>query len=292
MTPKGKMIIIGGGVDKGSFTEQEFTDQVENNLNFFEKGILRRLLDESAQGPNSRIEIVPTASKIPKIVGDEYAKAFRFLGAENVGVLNIVNRTECQNPGVLERVRKAGIVFFTGGDQLRLTSIIGGTSLHEILLQKYMNEPFVYAGTSAGAACVSKQMIYQGSSSEALQKGEIKITSGLGFIDNVTIDTHFVKRGRIGRLFQAVVSNPKTLGLGLGEDTGLLIKNGHTMEAIGSGLVILVDGRKITDTNITDISMGDPISINNLIVHVMSKGDVYQLNNHSFTIFKNANLSA
>ena len=291
MTPKGKMIIIGG-VDKGSFTEQEFTDQVENNLNFFEKGILRRLLDESAQGPNSRIEIVPTASKIPKIVGDEYAKAFRFLGAENVGVLNIVNRTECENPGVLERVRKAGIVFFTGGDQLRLTSIIGGTSLHEILLQKYMNEPFVYAGTSAGAACVSKQMIYQGSSSEALQKGEIKITSGLGFIDNVTIDTHFVKRGRIGRLFQAVVSNPKTLGLGLGEDTGLLIKNGHTMEAIGSGLVILVDGRKITDTNITDISMGDPISINNLIVHVMSKGDVYQLNNHSFTIFKNANLSA
>ena len=292
MTPKGKMIIIGGGVDKGSFTEQEFTDQVENNLNFFEKGILRRLLDESAQGPNSRIEIVPTASKIPKIVGDEYAKAFRFLGAENVGVLNIVNRTECENPGVLERVRKAGIVFFTGGDQLRLTSIIGGTSLHEILLQKYMNEPFVYAGTSAGAACVSKQMIYQGSSSEALQKGEIKITSGLGFIDNVTIDTHFVKRGRIGRLFQAVVSNPKILGLGLGEDTGLLIKNGHTMEAIGSGLVILVDGRKITDTNITDISMGDPISINNLIVHVMSKGDVYQLNNHSFTIFKNANLSA
>ena len=292
MTPKGKMIIIGGGVDKGSFTEQEFTDQVENNLNFFEKGILRRLLNESAERPNSRIEIVPTASKIPKIVGDEYAKAFRFLGAENVGVLNIVNRTECENPGVLERVKKAGIVFFTGGDQLRLTSIIGGTSLHEILLQKYMNEPFIYAGTSAGAACVSKQMIYQGSSSEALQKGEIKITSGLGFIDNVTIDTHFVKRGRIGRLFQAVVSNPKTLGLGLGEDTGLLIKNGHTMEAIGSGLVILVDGRKITDTNITDISMGDPISINNLIVHVMSKGDVYQLNNHSFTIFKNANLSA
>jgi len=292
MAPKGKMIIIGGGVDKGSFTEQEFTDQVENNLNFFEKGILRRLLNESAHGPNSRIEIVPTASKIPKIVGDEYAKAFRFLGAENVGVLNIVTRTECENTGVLERVKKAEIVFFTGGDQLRLTSIIGGTSLHEILLQKYMNEPFLYAGTSAGAACVSKQMIYQGSSSEALQKGEVKITSGLGFIDNVTIDTHFVKRGRIGRLFQAVVSNPKTLGLGLGEDTGLLIKNGHTMEAIGSGLVILVDGRKITDTNITDISMGDPISINNLIVHVMSKGDVYQLQSHSFTIFKNANLSA
>ena len=292
MTPKGKMIIIGGGVDKGSFTEQEFTDQVENNLNFFEKGILRRLLDESSDGLNSRIEVVPTASKIPKIVGDEYAKAFRFLGAENVGVLNITNRKECENSGVIDRIKKANIVFFTGGDQLRLTSIIGGTTLHDTLLDKYLNDSFLYAGTSAGAACVSKQMIYQGSSSEALHKGEIKITSGLGFIDDVTIDTHFVKRGRIGRLFQAIVSNPKTLGLGLGENTGLLIKNGHTMEAIGSGLVILVDGRKITDTNITDVSLGDPISINNLVVHVMSKGDTYQLNNHSFSIYKKANLSA
>lgn len=292
MTPKGKMIIIGGGVDKGSFTEKEFTDQVENNLNFFEKGILRRLLDESSKGLNSRIEIVPTASKIPKIVGDEYAKAFRFLGVENVGVLNIESRGECENPGVLKRIKKANIVFFTGGDQLRLTSILGGTSLHELLLSKYLNEAFLYAGTSAGAACVSNQMIYQGSSSEALLKGEIKITSGLGFIDHVTIDTHFVKRGRIGRLFQAVVSNPKTLGLGLGEDTGLLIKNGHTMEAIGSGLVILVDGRKITDTNISDVDLGEPVSIKNLVVHVMSKGDVYLLNNHSFSIHKKANLSA
>ena len=292
MTPKGKMIIIGGGVDKGSFTEQEFTDQVENNLNFFETGILRRLLKESSKELSSCIEIVPTASKIPEIVGGEYAKAFRFLGVENVGVLNIKSRVECSSKEMLDRVKKADIVFFTGGDQLRLTSIIGGTNLQELLLSKYMNEAFMYAGTSAGAACVSNQMIYQGSSSEALLKGEIKITSGLGFISGVTIDTHFVKRGRIGRLFQAIVSNPKTLGLGLGEDTGLLIQNGNTMEAIGSGLVILVDGRKITDTNISDISLGEPVSINNLVVHVMSKGDVYELDKHRFTIFKKANLSA
>jgi cyanophycinase len=286
------MIIIGGGVDKGSFTEQEFTDQVENNLNFFEQGILRRLLNESSKGLNSCIEIVPTASKIPEVVGDEYAKAFRFLGVENVAVLNIKSRGECSSSETLDRVKKADIVFFTGGDQLRLTSIIGGTKLQELLLSKYMNEAFMYAGTSAGAACVSNQMIYQGSSSEALLKGEIKITSGLGFISGVTIDTHFVKRGRIGRLFQAIVSNPKTLGLGLGEDTGLLIQDGTKMEAIGSGLVILVDGRKITDTNISDVSLGDPVSINNLVVHVMSKGDVYELDKHSFTIFKKANLSA
>ena len=292
MTPKGKMIIIGGGVDKGSFTEQEFTDQVEKNLNFFETGILRRLLNESSKGLNSCIEIVPTASKIPEVVGGEYAKAFRFLGVDNVDVLNIKNRGECSSIKILDRVKKADIVFFTGGDQLRLTSIIGGTQLQELLLSKYMNEQFMYAGTSAGAACVSNQMIYQGSSKEALLKGEIKITSGLGFISGVTIDTHFVKRGRIGRLFQAIVLNPKTLGLGLGEDTGLLIQDGATMEAIGSGLVILVDGRKIIDTNISDISLGEPVSINNLVVHVMSKGDVYDLDSHRFTIFKEANLSA
>jgi len=292
MTPKGKMIIIGGGVDKGSFTEQEFTDQVEKNLNFFETGILRRLLNESSKGLNSCIEIVPTASKIPEVVGGEYAKAFRFLGVDNVDVLNIKNRGECSSIKILDRVKKADIVFFTGGDQLRLTSIIGGTQLQELLLSKYMNEQFMYAGTSAGAACVSNQMIYQGSSKEALLKGEIKITSGLGFISGVTIDTHFVKRGRIGRLFQAIVLNPKTLGLGLGEDTGLLIQDGATMEAIGSGLVILVDGRKIIDTNISDISLGEPVSINNLVVHVMSKGDVYDLDSHRFTIFKKANLSA
>jgi cyanophycinase len=159
-----------------------------------------------------------------------------------------------------------------GGDQLRLTSILGGTAFQDILLDKYQNEEFVYAGTS-GAAAASNNMIYQGSSSEALLKGEVKITSGLGLIDGVIIDTHFVRRGRIGRLFQAVVSNPRILGIGLGEDTGLLITNNNEMEAIGSGLVILVDGRDIKDTNITQVQLG-PISINNLVVHVMSMNDI------------------
>jgi cyanophycinase len=127
-------------------------------------------------------------------------------------------------------------------------------------------------------------MIYQGSSQEALLKGEIKITGGLGLIDHVVIDTHFVKRGRIGRLFQAVVSNPKSLGIGLGEDTGLLITDGNEMEALGTGLVILVDGRKITDTNITDVDMGEPISIKNMVVHVMNKGDHYSLHDHDLKI--------
>jgi cyanophycinase len=288
MTPKGKLIIIGGAVDKGSFTENNFESQVEKNLNFFEQGILKRIITESKSGKESRIEIIPTASKIPDVVGAEYAKAFNFLGAENVGVLKIENRETALAENSYQRIKDADVIFFTGGDQLRLTSIIGGTPMHDLILQKYQEEEFIYVGTSAGAASASKSMIYQGSSHEALLKGEIKITSGLGLIDHVVIDTHFVQRGRIGRLFQAVVSNPKTLGIGLGEDTGLLVTNGNEMEALGSGLVILVDGRHISDTNITDVNIGEPISIKNLVVHVMSKYDKYLLKEHQFTIHAQA----
>lgn len=284
MNPKGKLIVIGGAVDKGSFTEKNFEKQVEKNLNFFEAGILRRLINESRLKKESHIEIITTASKIPKEVGPEYAKALEYLGATNAHVLHIERREEAENAEIIERIKNADVVFFTGGDQLRLTSILGGTSLHHLVLNKYMNEDFIYAGTSAGAAAASNSMIYQGSSSEALLKGEVKITSGLGLIDNVVFDTHFVHRGRIGRLFQAVVNNPRTLGIGLGEDTGLLIKDGTSMEAIGSGLVILVDGRQIRDTNLTQVELGAPISIKNLVVHVMSKNDHYDLAKHEMTI--------
>lgn len=277
MEIKGKLIIIGGAIDKGSFTEVSFDKNVANNLNFFEKGILNRIIKESRLGYESRIEIVTTASSIPMEVGSEYIKAFNFLGASNVGALHIQKREEASTEEALERAEKADVMMFTGGDQLRLTTILGGTRFHKILLEKYINEEFIYVGTSAGAAAASTSMIYQGTSKEALLKGEVKITSGLDLIKNVIIDTHFVSRGRIGRLFQAVVSNPGILGIGLGEDTGLLIKDGNCMQAIGSGLVILVDGKQIKDTNITDISLGAPISINNLIVHVMSQDDKYDL---------------
>jgi len=273
----GKLVIIGGAVDKGSFTETDLDKNVSNNLNFFEAGILKRILVESKHKEKSRIEVITTASKIPREIGPEYVKALNYLGANNVDVLHIEKREQATSADTLERLKAADVVMFTGGDQLRLTSILGGTEFHDILLDKYRNEEFIYAGTSAGAAAASNNMIYQGSSSEALLKGEVKITSGLGLIDGVIIDTHFVQRGRIGRLFQAVVGNPKTLGIGLGEDTGLLITDGNKMEAIGSGLVILVDGRQIKDTNLTEVELGQPISINNFVVHVMSKYDTYEL---------------
>jgi cyanophycinase len=284
MEIKGKLVIIGGAVDKGSFTETDIDKNASKNLNFFEEGILKRILDESKHKKESRIEVITTASKIPREIGPEYVKALNYLGANNVDVLHIEKREQATEPEVLERLKAADVVMFTGGDQLRLTSILGGTQFDEILLNKYHNEEFIYAGTSAGAAAASNSMIYQGSSSEALLKGEVKITSGLGLIDGVIIDTHFVQRGRIGRLFQAVVGNPKVLGIGLGEDTGLLITNGKQMEAIGSGLVILVDGREIKDTNLTQVELGQPISISHLVTHVMSKYDTFDLDTYKMSI--------
>ncbi|SFB23772.1 cyanophycinase [Flavobacterium swingsii] len=284
MKIQGKLIIIGGAVDKGSFTETDLDRNAAKNLNFFETGILKRILDESKHKLESRIEVITTASKIPKEIGPEYVKALSYLGANNVDVLNIERREEAMDPEIVARLKAADVVMFTGGDQLRLTSILGGTPFHDLLLEKYHNEDFIYAGTSAGAAAASNNMIYQGSSSEALLKGEVKITSGLGLIDGVIIDTHFVQRGRIGRLFQSVVGNPKVLGIGLGEDTGLLITDGKQMEAIGSGLVILVDGREIKDTNLTQIELGQPISISHLVTHVMSKHDTFSLDTFKMTI--------
>jgi len=281
MAPKGKLIIIGGAINTGSFAETQFG--LPQNMNFFERGILKRITTESIKGNDSRFEIMTTASLIPVKVGEEYIKAFAQLDVHDVGVMNIGSREEANKPEYAERIKLADVIIFTGGDQLRLTSIFGGTEIHRVLLDKYQNTEFVIAGTSAGAAASSKNMIYQGSSKDALLKGEVKITGGLGFIDDVIVDTHFVQRGRIGRLLYATASNPGILGIGLGEDTGLYIQ-GNTMEAIGSGMVILVDGRHMADTNLTDVEMGQPVSIKNMIVHVMCDGDIYDLTNHQLVI--------
>lgn len=280
--PKGKLVIIGGSVDRGSFSES--TADLQRSLKFFEKGILKRITTESVKNNLSRIEIITTASSIPEEVGGEYIKAFAQLDVLNIDVLNIKTREDANSPENIERLKNADVVVFTGGDQLRLTSIFGGTAFHHLLLKKYQNEDFIISGTSAGAAASSNNMIYQGSSHESLLKGEVKITGGLGFINNVIIDTHFVQRGRIGRLLYACASNPMNLGIGLGEDTGLLITDGYSMEAIGSGLVMLVDATHMRDTSITDVAMGAPVSIENLIVHVMALGDHYDLKNKKLTI--------
>jgi len=284
MVPTGKLVIIGGAVDLGSTLNYNENIDHPHYLKFFERGILKRLITEAEKGTETVVEVVTTASKIPEIIGPEYIKSFQQLQVDKVNVLDIRNRDDARKPEYLERIARADIVIFSGGDQLRLTSIFGGTEFLRLLKRRYQEDHFIVAGTSAGAAAASANMIYRGSSSEALIKGEVQMTGGLGFIDCVIVDTHFVQRGRIGRLFYAVASNPGMLGIGLGEDAGLLITGGHHMEAIGSGLTILVDGRFISETNIYDVEVGSPVSIDNLKVHVMSIYDKFDLKSHELTI--------
>ncbi len=286
--PKGKLVIIGGAVDLGTNISELENIKKPDYLQFFEHGILKRIITESARTENSAVEVVTTASQIPELVGEEYIKAFNQLHVENVNVLDIRSREDAARPDYLERIKQADVVMFTGGDQLRLSSIFGGTGFLNILKDRYLHEELLVAGTSAGAAAASANMIYRGQSNDAMIKGEVQITAGLGFIDSVIIDTHFVQRGRIGRLFYAVASNPGILGIGLGEDAGLLITEGKTMEAIGSGLTIVVDGRNIIETNIYDVEMGHPVSVENLKVHVMSIYDKFDLLQHKLFINKAA----
>lgn len=277
--PKGKLIAIGGAEDKG--TDLELGEIHRSNLNFFELQILRRVVEE-AGGPDARIEIITTASTIPYEVGENYLNAFGKIGCTNVDVMHIRNRQDTQNEEYLERIKTCDAVMFSGGNQLRLSVTDGGTEFLAIMKKRYQKENFLIAGTSAGAMAMSKTMIYEGNATRAHLKGEVKITTGLGFIDSVIIDSHFEKRGRFGRLAQAVATNPSCIGIGLGEDTGMLITEGNKMEAIGSGLVVIIDGHDILHSNIADIPDGNPISIENLKVHFCEKGNGYVISDRKF----------
>lgn len=277
--PKGKLIAIGGAEDKG--TNLETGDIYRNNLNFFELGILRRVVEE-AGGPSSRIEIITTASMIPYEVGENYLNAFGKIGCTNVDVMHIRNRQDTTKKEYLERIRECDAVMFSGGNQLRLSATDGGTEFLRIMKQRYLEENFLIAGTSAGAMAMSNTMIYEGNATRAHLKGEVKITTGLGFISTLIIDSHFEKRGRFGRLTQAVAGNPGCIGIGLGEDTGMLITDGNKMEAIGSGLVVIIDGHDIMHSNFADIPDGNPVSIENLKVHFCEKGNGYMIRERKF----------
>lgn len=279
--PKGKLIAVGGAEDKG--TDLETGEINRNNLNFFELGILRRFVEECG-GATASIEVITTASTIPIEVGNNYLNAFGKIGCTNVGVLNIRNREDAMRDEMIERIKKCNGVMFSGGNQLRLSATFGGTDFLKILLHRYHNENFVIAGTSAGAMAMSNTMIYEGNATRAHLKGEVKMTTGLGLMDNVIFDSHFEKRGRFSRLAQAVSANPGCIGIGLGEDTGMLVTEGNKMEAIGSGLVIIIDGHAIRHNNIADIPEGNPISVEGLKVHFCEKGNGFVVNDRRFLI--------
>lgn len=272
---KGVLVPIGGAEDKG--TNYNKGRLAANRFDFFEAGILRRIVKLVEQIGPSRIELVTTASSMPEQIEKIYCAAFGQLGCENIGHLFITSREQVDTEEHLERIRDCNCIIFTGGDQLRLTSILGGTELMSIIKHRYVNEAVVIAGTSAGAMAMGGTMIYDGNATKAHLKGEIKFSTGFEFISDVIIDTHFEKRGRFNRLAQAVAVQPGILGIGLAEDTGIIISGGNHIEVIGSGIVTIVNGKTISYTNLIDIPDRTPISVENIIVHILSHGEVYDI---------------
>jgi cyanophycinase len=277
--PKGRLIAVGGAEDKGTDLEKGILQR--NRRNFFELGILKNIMSV-IPNKSPHVEVITTASSIPDEIAENYKNAFSMLGCDNVGHLRIRNREDTNYADYLDRLRRCDCIMFSGGNQLRLSSIFGGTEFLDILRHRYFEEPFPIGGTSAGAMAMSNTMIYEGSADLAHLKGEVKMTTGLGFIQNVIIDTHFDKRGRFNRLAQAVAAQPGAIGVGLGEDTGMIVSNGSSLKVIGAGSVVIIDGRKIEYNNIADIEFGEPISVENIIVHIMSLGDVYNLESRKF----------
>ncbi len=281
MTPKGKLIAIGGNENKGQEPEAGHHTKIFNHA-FIEDGILRRVVDEMG-GSDARIAVITSASSIPVEVGENYVAAFGRLGATNLDVMHIRDRSDVK-PEMIKRLAKADGVMMSGGNQLRLTTIFGGTAFLELMKRRYQEEKgFVIAGTSAGAMCMSSTMIYQGHSSSGLIKGGVKMTTGAGLIQDVIIDSHFVERGRFSRLTQAVAGNPNAIGIGLGEDTGVVITDANNLETIGSGQVMIFDGHEISYSDFADVEEGQPFSVEGMRVHIISKGHSYSVNMRQFS---------
>lgn len=269
---KGLLIPIGGNEYK-SIQESDF----KNNRHRY--AVLERVLAE-AGGKDSRIEIIPTASMIADEIGEIYVKVFSRLGCSNVGVLHIKQRRDALVPDYLERVKNATCLFMSGGNQLKLSTILGGTTLLKEMIRRHENEGLLVAGTSAGAMAMSSTMIYQGKSGKALHRGEIKLTTGLGFIKNAIIDSHFVNRGRFGRLIQAVVYNPTAVGIGLAEDTGAVIQADGTLEVIGTGQAVVFEGHHILQSNLVEADEKEPLFVENITLHSLVEGTFYHLHTH------------
>jgi cyanophycinase len=274
------LVSVGGAEDKGTDLEKGIIER--DRLSFFELGILKNIISLIQPGEEPKVEVITTASSIPDEVAVNYVDAFSKLGCTDIGHLRIRNREDASKQEYIDRLRACNCIMLSGGNQLRLSSILGGTEFLDILKERYMTEHFVIAGTSAGAMAMSNTMIYEGNAASAHLKGEVKITTGLGLMHNVIIDSHFDKRGRFNRLAQAVAAYPGAIGIGLGEDTGIVVTEGVHLKAIGSGSVVIIDGKNIDYNNIADIEFGRPISVENIIVHIMSKGDIYNIQTRKF----------
>lgn len=277
--PKGKLIPIGGSEARSP------GDQAETNegqkVDFFQNGILKEVLEE-IKGPPSQLVIVPAASEIPEEMGPMYVDAFKLLGCTKVTVVYIANREETDREAHLKALGEADGVLFTGGNQDVLVEKLADTKFLSMLTDRYHNEPFVIAGTSAGAAAMARLMIKEGKSGETLQKGMVETELGLGLLPQVIIDTHFMQRGRLPRLTEALLRNPSLIGMGLCQDAGVVITEGNRLRSIGSGGIFIIETDDIVETNYPEIDELESVYLNNLKVHVLAQGAGYIIDERRF----------
>ena len=254
---RGKLVAIGGAEDK--------TTQAD---------ILKRVLSFSSE-PAPVVGVITTASSIPDDVFEDYRGVFQRLGASEVLDIRIRERTDAAESTFIDMLSRSDVIFISGGDQMRLTSIFGGSPALDTIRKRH-RQGAVIAGTSAGAACQSTTMVYGGDATDALRKGAVKMSAGFGLMEGVIIDTHFLERGRFSRLMEVGATNPEFLGVGLGEDAAILFDDGK-LYAFGPGHVILVDSSKMTGSNVFDLSDGDAVSVHNVIMHALIDGNGYSL---------------
>jgi cyanophycinase len=255
---KGVLVAIGGAEDKTSQSE-----------------ILQRLL-ELSPAENPQVGVITTASGIPDKVFPAYEQAFLQLGAAAVHNIDVRSRDDAALDRHVDIVSGCDVLFMSGGDQLRLTHILGGSPLLNAVRERF-SEGAVVAGTSAGATAQSATMIYEGAAADALRKGAVKMTAGFGFVEGVVIDSHFLKRGRFTRLIEVGATNPEFLGIGIGEDAAVIFHDGPVLEAIGSGHVIIVDSCCLKSSNVASLSEGEPVAVEHVIMHALTRGFGYDL---------------
>lgn len=238
----------------------------------------RRILERFVRcsgGAAADLVVIPTASRVHE-TGERYEQLFRELGAARVTVMDFDTRRDCQEQGRLERIGQASGIFFTGGNQLRVTTLLGGTPVAKLIRLRNARGVTV-GGTSAGASILSEHMIAAGDEGSSMIAGSVRLAPGLGLTNRFIIDQHFRQRDRLGRLLTALAYNPFSVGIGLDEDTAAFIGPDETVEVEGSGVVTIVDGADVTYSSIDSVEEGQPVCMLGLRLHLLVAGATFNL---------------
>lgn len=236
--------------------------------------ILRRFLDVSG-GEGSRIVIIPTASQLED-TGRRYEKLFRKLGADEAKALPLASRDDATKREWLEYIEAANGIFVTGGNQLRLSTILGGTPVAQAIRRANARGVAV-GGTSAGAAILSEHMIAYGTEGHAPRAGEVTLVPGFGLTNRIMIDQHFRQRDRLGRLLCALAYNPFAVGIGLDEDTAAFIDHERKITVVGTGAITIIDASELTHSSIAEAKEGHAVCMTNIRLHVLTEGGTFDL---------------